>query len=100
MLGPQDLWQSLVGTALMGTERQPPSPPPSPAQAEEALGTVLNQLDWHQPERALLGAAGRSPYIARWGSCRWNRIFQRWRSVQQKRCPVVAIAQLTISARC
>ncbi|NET33215.1 MAG: hypothetical protein F6K19_14545 [Cyanothece sp. SIO1E1] len=47
-------WQSLVGTALMGTDRQTPTPPP----ANDALTAVAGQLDWSQPESALLGAAG------------------------------------------
>ncbi|MEO0985477.1 MAG: DUF5691 domain-containing protein [Cyanobacteria bacterium J06639_14] len=47
-------WQTLVGTALLGTDRQSPVPPP----AADALTTLLGQLDWGQPEQALLEAAG------------------------------------------
>ena len=48
-----DSWQSLVGTALVGTDRQTPELP----QDDSALGTALHQLDWTQPEAAVLGAA-------------------------------------------
>ncbi|NEO83021.1 MAG: hypothetical protein F6J87_01995 [Spirulina sp. SIO3F2] len=47
-------WQTLVATALMGTGRQAPTPP----TGEGALATTLSQLDWSQPEQAILGAAG------------------------------------------
>ncbi|MDJ0704419.1 MAG: DUF5691 domain-containing protein [Leptolyngbyaceae cyanobacterium MO_188.B28] len=46
--------QRLTSTALIGTDRQTPQPP----EAEDALTTVVKQLDWGQPEQALLGAAG------------------------------------------
>ncbi|MEL6380893.1 MAG: DUF5691 domain-containing protein [Cyanobacteria bacterium J06626_18] len=48
------LWQTWIGTALLGTDRQPPTPP----EATDALTTKLGQLDWNQPEQALLSAAG------------------------------------------
>ncbi|MGF1479006.1 MAG: DUF5691 domain-containing protein [Cyanophyceae cyanobacterium] len=47
-------WQSLVGTALVGTERQTPTL----SRTDGELTSLLNQLDWSQPEQALLGAAG------------------------------------------
>ena len=47
-------WQSLVGTALVGTDRQSPES----LSDTTALGNVVNQLDWQQPEDALLKAAG------------------------------------------
>ena len=50
-----DRWQSYVGTALVGTDRQAPEPPPT---GGSALTATLEQLDWTQPEIALLGAAG------------------------------------------
>ena len=46
-------WQSWIGTALIGTGRQTPTLP----QADDPLTTVLGQLNWSQPEQALLGAA-------------------------------------------
>lgn len=49
-----ELWQSLVSTALMGTERQTPTVP----AGEDALTTLVQTLDWQQPESALLAAAG------------------------------------------
>ena len=55
--GSTELWQALVGTALMGTDRQKPNPPQAKDQ-EDALTTVVGQLDWQQSEQALLGAAG------------------------------------------
>ncbi|MGF1524646.1 MAG: DUF5691 domain-containing protein [Leptolyngbyaceae cyanobacterium] len=48
------LWQTWIGTALLGTDRQPPTPP----QAKDALTSTLEQLNWDQPEQALLSAAG------------------------------------------
>ena len=48
-----DSWQTLVATALVGTGRQTPQP-----VGEGALKALLDQLDWSQPEGALLGAAG------------------------------------------
>jgi len=53
-----ELWQALVGTALMGTDRQKPNPPEAKDDSQDALTTVVSQLDWQQPEQALLGAAG------------------------------------------
>ena len=50
---PSGLWQELVATALLGTERRAvPLPPPG-----DALGDLLAPLDGTDPERALLGAA-------------------------------------------
>ena len=48
------LWQTWIGTALLGTDRQPPTPP----DAEDALTGTLGRLDWSQAEEALLGAVG------------------------------------------
>jgi hypothetical protein len=47
-------WQALVATALVGTGRQTPEPP----GGEGALKVLLDELDWSQPEGALLGAVG------------------------------------------
>ncbi len=49
-----EYWDTLVGTALIGTNRQSPSPP----KTVDAFTTVLSQLDWQQPERSILAAAG------------------------------------------
>lgn len=49
-----DAWETLVATALVGTDRQTPAAP----GGETAVTTLVDQLDWHQPEQALLGAAG------------------------------------------
>jgi len=57
MASSTELWQALVGTALMGTDRQKPSLPRNEGD-QDALTTVIHQLDWIQPEQALLGAAG------------------------------------------
>ncbi|NEQ48479.1 MAG: hypothetical protein F6K00_35105 [Leptolyngbya sp. SIOISBB] len=48
-----DPWQTLVATALVGTGRQTPQP-----VGEGTLKALLDQLDWSEPEGALLGAAG------------------------------------------
>lgn len=55
--GSSELWQALVGTALMGTDRQKPNLPQT-QDDQDALATVVSQLDWQQSEQALLGAAG------------------------------------------
>ncbi|MFE4107982.1 DUF5691 domain-containing protein [Almyronema epifaneia] len=47
-------WQTLVATALVGTGKQAPVLP----EAAAALKATLEQLDWSQPEQALLSAAG------------------------------------------
>ena len=49
-----DAWERLVATALVGTDRQTPTSP----GGEAAVTALVDQLDWHQPEQALLGAAG------------------------------------------
>ena len=49
-----EAWKTLVANALVGTERQTPQPP----RAEGALKQLVNQLDWTQPEKAVLEAAG------------------------------------------
>lgn len=49
-----DKWQSYVGTALVGTGRRTPDRPTD----DSALAAALRQLDWTQPEVALLGTAG------------------------------------------
>ncbi|HYN88251.1 MAG TPA: hypothetical protein VER55_06965, partial [Ardenticatenaceae bacterium] len=46
-------WQELVSAAVMGTERQPFSPP----RLGGSLGQLLGQLDTAEPEGALLGTA-------------------------------------------
>ena len=51
-----EYWQTLVKTALMGTHRQ--APPPPKADPDNALTTLLGQLDWSQPEKAVLAVAG------------------------------------------
>ncbi|MEO0768485.1 MAG: DUF5691 domain-containing protein [Cyanobacteria bacterium J06649_4] len=56
-------WQSLVGTALVGTDRQVPSPVPPPVspssdQPMDALNNFVQQLDWSAPESAMLATAG------------------------------------------
>lgn len=57
-----DYWNTLVGNALMGTDRHSPHPPkPQASQPEDTLTTVLNQLDWQQSERSILAAAGIIP---------------------------------------
>ena len=48
-----DAWQSCVGAALVGTDRQTPE-----LREKGALGKVVCGLDWSEPERALLGAVG------------------------------------------
>lgn len=50
---PSELWDNLVTTALLGTERRPMAQ----AQANEALGTALAQFDPNDQERTLLGAS-------------------------------------------
>ena len=47
-------WQRLVGTALEGTARQSPEQPAD----KTLLYDVLSQLDWQNPEAALLKTAG------------------------------------------
>ena len=49
------VWEELVATALLGTERRPPA---RPSPADGALGEALDALAWEDPEGALLGAAG------------------------------------------
>lgn len=49
-----DYWNTLLGTALMGTDRQSPTPP----KPVDKFTTVLSQLNWQQPEQAILSAAG------------------------------------------
>lgn len=46
-------WQTVVAAALVGTERQPFTPPPAPGK----LGQVLAALTSRSPEAALLSAA-------------------------------------------
>ncbi|MEM9770317.1 MAG: DUF5691 domain-containing protein, partial [Cyanobacteria bacterium P01_D01_bin.73] len=58
-------WQTLVATALVGTERQTPDPP----NGEGALKDLVDQLDWGQPEGALLGAAGAIALHQQIGQC-------------------------------
>jgi hypothetical protein len=48
-----DLWDDLVKTALLGTQRQPPPRPP----AGDALGAALEELSPAPPDAALLGMA-------------------------------------------
>lgn len=48
------VWEELVATALLGTERRPPAPP---SQAAGALAQALEALTWEDSEGALLGAA-------------------------------------------
>ncbi|NEP55372.1 MAG: hypothetical protein F6K65_43960, partial [Moorea sp. SIO3C2] len=52
-----EYWNTLVGNALMGTERQPPQPPGA-AVTEDPLTKILSQLSWQKPERSILSAAG------------------------------------------
>lgn len=47
-------WQNIVGTALVGTDRQSPEKP----VGESPLYRVVQQLDWQAPEATLLKAAG------------------------------------------
>ncbi|MEO1095224.1 MAG: DUF5691 domain-containing protein [Cyanobacteria bacterium J06638_28] len=68
-------WPKLVTTALMGTSRQAPSAPAS----EGALKSLVDQLDWHQPERALLGVAGA---IALHQQVGWQPVKKDWPSVK------------------
>lgn len=49
------VWEQLVATALLGTERRPPA---RPTQIDGALAEALEALPWEDPEAALLGAAG------------------------------------------
>ena len=49
-----DIWQRCVGAALVGTDRQTPEL----SKGEGLLAEVVCQMDWGQPERALLGAVG------------------------------------------
>ena len=49
-----EIWQRCVGAALVGTDRQTPDL----LQGEGSLAKVVGQMDWSQPERALLGAGG------------------------------------------
>ena len=48
-----NLWENVVATALLGTERQPLALPPS----GDSLGDVLSRLNVADRERSLLGAA-------------------------------------------
>ena len=47
-------WKTLLSTAMIGTGRQTPSAP----KGNDALSQTLRQLDWKEPEAALLSAAG------------------------------------------
>ncbi|MGD1938160.1 MAG: DUF5691 domain-containing protein [Cyanophyceae cyanobacterium] len=49
-----EAWQKLVAAALVGTERQTPELP----HLEGDLQGLIGQLDWAQPEGAILAAAG------------------------------------------
>lgn len=49
------VWEELVATALLGTERRPAVPPPA---GDDALARALGTLPWDDAEGALLGAAG------------------------------------------
>lgn len=53
------LWQQVLATALLGTDRQPFALP----QAEGALGDLLSRLDSSDPEGALLSAAAMLGYM-------------------------------------
>lgn len=55
-----DWWQTLVGTALLGTERQSPEIPAAPDPPTEGtrLAASLQNLAWDNPAQALLGSAG------------------------------------------
>lgn len=49
-----DWWQTFIGTALLGTDRQSPSAPTD----ETPLAQSISQLDWTNPAQALLSTAG------------------------------------------
>ncbi|NEZ60081.1 DUF5691 domain-containing protein [Adonisia turfae] len=49
-----EYWKTLLNTALIGTDRQSPNPP----KTLGTLTTALGQLNWQQPERSILSAAG------------------------------------------
>ena len=55
-----DWWQTLVGTALLGTERQSPEIPtaPDPSTEDTRLAASLQNLEWNNPTQSLLGSAG------------------------------------------
>ncbi|MFK8184337.1 MAG: DUF5691 domain-containing protein [Phormidesmis sp.] len=59
-----DIFQRLVSTALMGTQRQLPEK----IQGDDELSQILKALDWQQPEKALLAAAGTIAIYAQVGS--------------------------------
>lgn len=70
-----EIWPKLVTTALMGTSRQAPSAP----ESEGALKALVDQLDWHQPEQALLGTAGA---IALHQQVGWQPAQKDWPTVE------------------
>ena len=49
-----EYWNTLIGNALIGTDRQSPSSP----KTVDALTNALSQLDWQQSESSILAAAG------------------------------------------
>ncbi|MEM9215121.1 MAG: DUF5691 domain-containing protein [Cyanobacteria bacterium P01_F01_bin.150] len=53
-------WQTLVSTALLGTDRQPPDVVTVPERPTEdkPLVTSIQNLQWDKPAQALLAAAG------------------------------------------
>jgi hypothetical protein len=56
----ESVWQELLTTAQLGTERRPPALPP----VAGALGGALAQLDRADPQRLLLNAAAlTAPYL-------------------------------------
>ncbi|MEL7331880.1 MAG: DUF5691 domain-containing protein [Cyanobacteria bacterium J06560_2] len=63
-------WQGLVGTALVGTDRQQPTTSPRNTPLEQCV----NQLDWAEPEVAMLKAAGMVSVHQQIGYCPFTDI--------------------------
>ncbi|MEL7071838.1 MAG: DUF5691 domain-containing protein [Cyanobacteria bacterium J06581_3] len=63
-----DWWQGYVDAALLGTDRRRPAPPKETNESDDLI-SLVRDLDWSQPEAALLSVAGVVGQYQQVGRC-------------------------------